>query len=109
MVAWAITLFYVIILVLYFILKQFSFVVLLSPINSTELESSTTGTSHDHLDLSRIAPPGEVQGQGEDAVLAGPGERPTTLVPEDMVLTSISVTHDPSDQLKCHCGKECTR
>ena len=83
------------------------------PINSTQVNHSVAASSHHSLELSRIDRP---YGFSADAQL-------TSVVSEDMVLTNAGrlpvvdvsgsfaagdLSSGPAD-LKCHCGKECTR
>ena len=101
----------------YIALSFFDVLVLLNtPKNSTQVEDTSPVDSHHNLELSRIAPPTPyaVHEQADPACVdqVHHMDVPTTLEPEDMVLTGVagpSNTSQSLEQLRCHCGKECTR
>ena len=110
---------------------NFPFSVLLvnSPINSTQVDPSTSEAGNHHqLELSRIEPAGVSLPTATDEATTEPrpptpaappsqGSPPSTardltsLAEEDMILASVrsSETSNQQGVYRCKCGKECTR
>ena len=129
-------------------MKNFAVLLVNSPINSTQVDHSTSEAgSHHNLELSRIEPAGaslptRADG-GTTAAMSSAAQPPTpcsllpiaaalptlgsllptaappptardltSLIEEDMILTSIRSANDtsnPQGVYHCQCGKECTR
>ena len=129
-------------------MKNFAVLLVNSPINSTQVDHSTSEAgSHHNLELSRIEPAGAslpTRADGGTTAAMSSAARPptpcsqlptaaapptlgsllptaapplaardlTSLIEEDMILTSIrsaNETSNPQGVYHCQCGKECTR